>query len=117
MSGKKFRETKIVLKLAKSDGLGSKNPSFEFWKCHVEMSLRKVEEGFSSFFAYFIIFLNEVHQRQCESLKNYQICQKMKKSLVQLALLKPIFGSFWVVSENLILDVPDPSLQTAHHMY
>ena len=57
-----------------SDGLGTRNPGFGFWKCHEEMCLRQVEQCFSSLFAkflpYLMIFQSKVCQRYCESLKN-----------------------------------------------
>ena len=50
-----------------SDGSGTRNLGFGFWKCHGEMGLSQVEQGFSSFFAkflpYLMIFQSGVHRR------------------------------------------------------
>ena len=37
---------------------GDRNPNFWFWKFHLEMGLRQVEQGFSSFLPYLMIFQN-----------------------------------------------------------
>ena len=41
-----------------SDGSSTQNLGFGFCKCHGEMTLRQVEQGFSSFFGIFEGFSN-----------------------------------------------------------
>ena len=68
-------------------------PETQVWgfgsSMHGEMGLRQVEQGFYSFFAkfltYLMIFQSSAAPSECPTLKNHQIWQKMKKSLVQLA--------------------------------
>jgi hypothetical protein len=63
-----------------SDGSGTQNLGFGFWKCHGEMGLRQGAQGYySSFFAKFITYLMIFDQWP-------KIWQKMKKSLTQIAL-------------------------------
>ena len=40
-----------------SDGSGRRNLAFRFWKCLGEMGLREIDQGFSSFFANFLLYL------------------------------------------------------------
>ena len=46
-----FAWVKTLKEKKVSDGSGTQNMGFEFWKCCVEMDLWKVGEGLSSFFA------------------------------------------------------------------
>ena len=51
-----------------SDGLGARNLSFEFWKCHREMGLRQVEIAFSLILANFLNdFFKEEHNKMLEN--------------------------------------------------
>ena len=58
----------------------TRDSGFEFWKCHGKMGFRKVEEGLSSFFAefllYLMIFQSGAYQRHCI---NHQIEQDFDK--------------------------------------
>ena len=47
----------FALLIKSSDGSGTRNPGFGFWKHHGEMDLRQVEQGFSSLFAKFLAYL------------------------------------------------------------
>ena len=40
----------LEVKYIVNDELVTRNPGFGFWKCHGEMDLRQVEQGFSSCF-------------------------------------------------------------------
>ena len=67
-----------------SEGSGTQNLGFGFWKCHGEMGFRQGAQGycssfFAKFMAYLMIFQNVAHQWP-------KIWQKMKKSLTQIAL-------------------------------
>ena len=42
-----------------SDGSGTRNLGFGFWKYHGEMGLRQVEQGFSSYFATFLAIFDD----------------------------------------------------------
>ena len=90
--------------------MGTRNPGFDFgyMQCHAEIGCRQFEEGFSSFLAKFLPYLmnfrSGAYWRCCYgTLKNNQIWQKLKKTLVRLAF-NPFFGWFRV-PENQISDV------------
>ena len=78
-----------------SDGSGTQNPGFRFWKCSGEMCFRAlVELGFSSFFAKNFGIFDKFFSKWSmpNALWNFEnssnmpkICQKLKKGLVQLA--------------------------------
>ena len=75
-----------------SDGSGTWNPGFGFWKCHEEIVLMQVEQDSSSFFcqifAIFDDFFKFEHAgewRCCETLKKHQIFgKKWRKVLFKL---------------------------------
>ena len=66
-----------------SDGSGTRNSGFRFWKWGGEMGLRQVEQGFSSFFAKFLVYLM-ISQSITEllvryTLKNEKYAKKLAK--------------------------------------
>ena len=67
--------------LVTSGRTGTRNLIFEYLLYSEEMGLRQVEQGFSSFFPYLMIFQSGVCQSRWEALKNIQIWQKLGKKI------------------------------------
>ena len=64
-----------------SDGSGTRNPVFGFWKCSGEMGLRQVEQSLSLFFCQTFGIFDDFFQSFAETsasstYKNHQICAK-----------------------------------------
>ena len=92
-----------------SDGLGTQNPDFIFWKCHGEMGLRQVELSFSSFFAKKLGIFDYFSKFQClfhspfRKIIKYVYAKNLAKNEEKPCsnCLKPFFGWFRV-RENRI---------------
>ena len=81
-----------------SDRSGTQNQGVGFGKCHREMSLRQVEQGFSSFFVKLlpylkIFFESGVCRRCCGTLKIIKYAKNLAKNEAKhcSTCLKPIF--------------------------
>ena len=118
----KFPSINYICNITYSDGSGTRNRCFRLWKCSEEMGVRPVWQGFSSFVNKFLAYVLDDFLKRSDPkvLRNFgkksimsKIWQKMKKTLVELAL-KPIFllipstrnpisGTIWSVTNHFTI--------------
>ena len=83
------------------DGTGTLDLGFGYLQYHGEMGWKQVEQGFSSFFLPYLMMLQSfTAPSEHSTLKHLQNWQKIKKSLVQLALKIHFFLMFSTHKSN-----------------